>query len=226
MDFTLYFYILWGITTGRLGKTLFEFAVYVIGGAILGATNTTAGHELFHKRQTVHKIFGIMPWFKMLSGHLYMYHLQLHHKYAGHPIKDPSLPHYNQSIYSYCSYNSIKAYIVTYQYEEKRLAKRKSEYSAFNVLAYNRVILFNIIHVLYLALLYFVCGPKTMLFQILYAFSIVMLVDSTNYVEHYGLKLKQLNKDKPNEEPVYESVSRQVSWDALQPLSSAILFKL
>jgi len=50
---------------------------------------------------------------------------------------------------------------------------------------------------------------------VLYAFSIVMLVDSTNYVEHYGLKLKQLNKDKPKEEPVYESVSRQVSWDAL-----------
>ena len=60
----------------------------------------------------------------------------------------------------------------------------------------------------------------------LYAFSIVMLVDSTNYVEHYGLKLKQLNADKPKEEPVYEAVSRQVSWDALQPLSSAVLFKL
>lgn len=50
MDFALYFYILHGITTGRLGKTPFEFAVYIIGGAILGATNTTAGHELFHKR--------------------------------------------------------------------------------------------------------------------------------------------------------------------------------
>ena len=226
MDFALYFYILHGISTGRLGKTAFEFAVYIIGGAILGATNTTAGHELFHKRQTVHKIFGIMPWFKMLSGHLYMYHLQLHHKYAGHPIKDPSLPQYNQSIYSYCSWNSIKAYIVTFQYEEKRLAKRKADYSAFNILAYNRVIIFNIIHVLYLVLLYNVFGAKTVLFQVLYAFSIVMLVDSTNYVEHYGLKLKQLNADKPKEEPVYEAVSRQISWDALQPLSSAVLFKL
>jgi hypothetical protein len=54
----------------------------------------------------------------------------------------------------------------------------------------------------------------------------LMFVDSTNYVEHYGLQLKHLNKDKPNEEPIYEKMSRQVSWDALQPLSSAILFKL
>jgi alkane 1-monooxygenase len=115
---------------------------------------------------------------------------------------------------------------VTFQYEEKRLAKRKAEYSALNILAYNRVIIFNIIHVLYLVLLYNVFGAKTVLFQVLYAFSIVMLVDSTNYVEHYGLKLKQLNAEKPKEEPVYEAVSRQVSWDALQPLSSAVLFKL
>jgi len=144
----------------------------------------------------------------MLSGHLYMYHLQLHHKYAGHPIKDPSLPFYGESIYKYCSRNSLKAYVVTYQYEEKRLAKKKVAYSPFNLLAYNRVIVFNIIHVLYLALLYLLCGPRTMIFQIIYAYTMLMFVDSTNYVEHYGLQLKHLNKDKPNEEPIYEKMSR------------------
>lgn len=99
-------------------------------------------------------------------------------------------------------------------------------HSPFSILAYNRVILFNIIHVLYVIFIWLYFGAKTAVFQVLYAFFIVMLTDSTNYVEHYGLKLKQLNKDKPNEEPVYEAMSRQVSWDALQPLSSAILFKL
>ncbi len=179
-----------GIASGRLGKTPLELAVYMFGGALLGSINTTAGHELFHKRQTVHKMFGILPWFKMLSGHLYMYHLQLHHKYAGHPELDPSLPHFNQSLYSYCSWNSIKAVIVTYKYEEKRLAKKRSEYSAFSILSYNRVILFNIIHVLMLAVIYTFLGARGVLFQVVYAWMIVMMVDSTNYVEHYGLKLK------------------------------------
>jgi alkane 1-monooxygenase len=100
------------------------------------------------------------------------------------------------------------------------------QYSSFNILAYNRVILFNIIHVLMLATIYMFLGWKGVVFQVVYAWMVVMFVDSTNYVEHYGLKLKQLNKDKPKEEPIYESMSRQVSWDALQPLSSAILFKL
>lgn len=49
-DFAFYFYLLWGVSTGRIGNSLFECVIYIIGGAILGATNTTAGHELFHKR--------------------------------------------------------------------------------------------------------------------------------------------------------------------------------
>ena len=208
MDFALYFYLLIGISTGKIGKTPVDLLIHVVGGALLGSVNTTCGHELFHKRPLVHKMFGILPWFKMLSGHLYMYHLQLHHKYAGHPVLDPSLPHLNQSLYSYCSYNSIKAYIVTYKYEEKRLAKKKVQYSPFNILAYNRVILFNIIHVLMLAVIYMFLGWKGVVFQVVYAWMVVMFVDSTNYVEHYGLKLKQLNKDKPKEEPIYESMSR------------------
>ena len=36
----------------------------------------------------------------------------------------------------------------------------------------------------------------------------ILMLETINYVEHYGLKLKQLNKDKPKEEPIYESMSR------------------
>lgn len=110
---------------------------------------------------------------------------------------DPSLPLYNQTLYSYASHNSIKAIQVTYAYEERRLAKKKVETSPFNILSYNRVILFNTIHVIYLSLVWYFLGPKTFLFHILYSLTMLMLVDSTNYVEHYGLVLKQLNKDKP-----------------------------
>lgn len=59
-----------------------------------------------------------------------------------------------------------------------------------------------------LAVIYMFLGARGVLFQIVYAWMIVMMVDSTNYVEHYGLKLKQLNKDKVDEEPIYESMSR------------------
>ena len=79
---------------------------------------------------------------------------------------------------------------MTYKYEEKRLAKKRAEYSAFSILSYNRVILFNLIHLLMLAVIYMFLGVKGVLFQVVYAWIIVMMVDSTNYVEHYGLKLK------------------------------------
>ena len=41
-----------------------------------------------------------------------------------------------------------------------------------------------------LVAIYLTLGAKGVLFQVVYAWMIVMMVDSTNYVEHYGLKLK------------------------------------
>jgi hypothetical protein len=57
-----------------------------------------------------------------------------------------------------------------------------------------------------LAVIYMFLGWKGVVFQVVYAWMVVMFVDSTNYVEHYGLKLKQLNKDKPKEEPIYTKI--------------------
>ena len=52
------------------------------------------------------------------------------------------------------------------------------------------------------------------------------MVDSTNYVEHYGLVRKHLNADKPDEEPIYEAAGRGLSWDSNSSFSNAVLFKL
>ena len=60
----------------------------------------------------------------------------------------------------------------------------------------------------------------------MYASIVLFMVDSTNYVEHYGLVRKHLNADKPNEEPIYESSGRNLSWDSNASLSNALLFKL
>ena len=53
-----------------------------------------------------------------------------------------------------------------------------------------------------------------------------LLLDSTNYVEHYGLVRKQLNADKPYKEPIYEAAGRNLSWDLHNAFSNAVLFKV
>lgn len=101
LDCTIYAYILYGVSTGKFGASNLDFVIYLFGAATFGAVDVTAGHDLVHRKTGIGKVFGRIPWFKMLNTHLYIYHLQLHHKHTGYPIKDPSIPYQYTSIYGY-----------------------------------------------------------------------------------------------------------------------------
>lgn len=129
VDYCVLYYLLNGVSTGRIGMNPFDLFTYGFGGAILGMINTTAGHELFHKRQTVHKVFGMLPWMKMFYTQSYMLHLSLHHKFVGTPT-DPSLPVYNESIFSFWRWTIPRAFFDTWNFEANRL-KKSGETSLF-----------------------------------------------------------------------------------------------
>ena len=129
-DYSVYFYLINGVYSGRIGMSPMNLFIYGFGGAILGMINTTAGHELFHKRQTVHKVFGLLPWFKMFYTQSYMLHLSLHHKFVGTPA-DPSLPAYNESIFSFWRNTIPRAFLDTFNFESQRL-KKVGETSLFS----------------------------------------------------------------------------------------------
>lgn len=123
LECLIYGYILYGVSTGRLGANNLDFVIYLFGAATLGAIDVTAGHELIHRRTGISKVLGRIPWFKMLNTHLYIYHLQLHHKHTGYPIKDPSIPYQYKSVYSYSNLGR-EPLVSTYDYEVERLESK------------------------------------------------------------------------------------------------------
>jgi hypothetical protein len=122
IDCLLYGYILYGVSIGRLGANNLDFLIYLFGAATLGAVDVSVGHELIH-RTGFSKVFGRIPWFKMLNTHLYIYHVQLHHKHTGYPLKDPSIPYQYKSVYSYSNLGR-EPLVSTYNYEVERLASK------------------------------------------------------------------------------------------------------
>lgn len=92
----------------------------------------------------------------------------------------------------------------------------------WNHLLYNRLITFNIGHILYLSFIYAVFGLKATLFHIMYSLAVTLMLEAINYLEHYGLEPKLL----PGSSDVYESVKITHSWNAPQVLTNYILFKL
>ena len=87
---------------------------------------------------------------------------------------------------------------------------------------YNRLITFNVGHVLYLTLVYLIFGGRTVVFHLLYSAMVALMYEAINYIEHYGLQRKLL----PGSKDVYESVKITHSWNAPQAVSNNFLFKL
>lgn len=96
-------------------------------------------------------------------------------------------------------------YVETWQLEKERLKREnKSEYN----IIHNRLIFWNILHVLYLGLIYLTLGAYVTIFHITYSAIVVIYFEAVNYIEHYGLERK---KDKNGN---YESINIMHSWNA------------
>jgi alkane 1-monooxygenase len=87
-------------------------------------------------------------------------------------------------------------------------------------LLHNRLISFNIGHAAYLAAVYYYFGCMGLLFVVSYSFISVVMLETINYIEHYGL---QRAKD---ENGIYEPISIKHSWNAPHRYTNYILFKL
>lgn len=59
-----------------------------------------AGHELLHKKETIHKIFGTLAFSKACYSHYFIQHVRGHHKDVG-TTKDSSTALYNENFYSF-----------------------------------------------------------------------------------------------------------------------------
>lgn len=85
-----------------------------IGGAV--------GHELFHRRETVHKIFGTSFYLKMLNMNFLVEHLQGHHKNVATPL-DPASADKGQDVYTFSVKSIYNSFWDSWKIEATRLNK-------------------------------------------------------------------------------------------------------
>lgn len=74
LDFAGLFCILAGIYRGTIGVTVGDFVVMLLASSLLGASNNSVGHELYHRRNRILKFLGLISHMKFLCGHIPIYH--------------------------------------------------------------------------------------------------------------------------------------------------------
>lgn len=184
-------------------------------GVILGANGINVAHELGHRENFYERILGKLLLIPSHYTHFYIEHNHGHHLNVSTP-KDPSTAKYNQNLYAFWFQTVAGTYLKAWeiQFKLNKVEKRKI-YSVNSDMFW-----FSIIQVVYLIILLFTFGLIGLIIGVFAGIVGLLLLETINYIEHYGLRRNLLNSGR------YERVTEKHSWNSNHVLGRIILYEL
>ena len=132
---------------------------------------------------------------------------------------DPSTARLGESLYQFFGRAIPAGYSEVWEIETERL-KSAGHTKPWELFLYNKLFLFNAGHVIYMGVIFLIFGLLPTLFHLAYSIVVTLMLETINYIEHYGLLRKKLPGG------VYEPVKITHSWNAPQLVTNYIMFKL
>lgn len=202
------------LTTSSL--SVFELVGMTISlGIVLGANGINVAHELGHRNTLMERMLGKLLLIPSHYTHFYIEHNHGHHLHVSTP-EDPSTAKYNQSLYSFWLQSVPGTYIKAWKIQKKL---NKAENRSFFSLK-NDMFWFTLIQGFYLGIIFIFFGSRGLLFAILAGIVGFLLLETINYIEHYGLLRNRLASGR------YERVSEKHSWNSNHVLGRIMLYEL
>lgn len=184
-------------------------------GIMNGVIAINVGHELGHRSKRFEVILGEILLSSSLESHFLPYHNRGHHADVATP-NDPATARRNEPIYFFWIRSHFGSYFKAWEIEIQRMQIMKK--SAFGL--HNKMVIYTLTHLLLLSAIYLVFGPMVLLAFLAASTLGILLLETVNYIEHYGLLRKK------RENGMYEHVRRQHSWNSNQPFGRTLLFEL
>jgi alkane 1-monooxygenase len=200
-------------TTGY--STLELIGVTASFGICCGVIGINVAHELGHRRNWYEIVMAKMLLATTLYMHFYIEHNRGHHKNVSTPL-DPASAAKGENIYFFWVRSIIGSYINAWEHENVRLKKTGKSWFHYE----NEMLRFQFIQSGIIAAMYFAFGLKTLLLFLAAAFIGYLLLESVNYIEHYGLRRREL---KPG---IYEKCLPIHSWNSDHDLGRIMLYEL
>jgi alkane 1-monooxygenase len=195
---------------------LYELIGIVISlGIILGSNGINVAHELGHRKKLYERILGKILLVPSHYTHFFIEHNHGHHLDVSTP-EDPSTAKYNQSLYSFWWQSVSGTYMKAWKIQKK--INEINNISFFS--PKNDMFWFTIFQISYLISLYALFGLKVLIVGISAGIIGFLLLETINYIEHYGLKRKKLPSGR------YERVTEKHSWNSNHILGRIILYEL
>jgi alkane 1-monooxygenase len=208
--------LLWSFSyISRNDLSLLNYLVFVLALSNVSAIGFLFSHELFHKKDTLGKVVGTFDMLKNLYMHFYSEHLYGHHKYVSTP-EDPATAAFGQTLYSFIPKSITGSFRNTWNREGQNMLKQKKSFYSLE----NKMIQWLLIEAAFVFSVWFFLGNKCLGLFLAQAFLSTCLLETINYIRHYGLLRKKMKNGQ------YEPVTTKHSWNAPQTVQNCILLKL
>ncbi len=187
-------------------------AVFTTGicGGVLGIN---VAHELGHRTQRLHRVGA---WILLTSTaylHFYIEHNRGHHARVATP-DDPATARPGETVYGFWVRSVRDSWRSAWAIEQRRLSGRPHR------LWDNQMVRITAVQVGFAAMVAAIGGWAVLLAWLASAAVAILLLETVNYVEHYGLSREKTASGR------YERVQPHHSWNSEHPIGRVLLFDL
>ncbi len=188
--------------------------VFVMG-LLCGTFGINVGHELGHRKNRFEQTLAKMLLLSAQYMHFFIEHNKGHHKRVSTP-EDPSSARYGEIIYVFYLRTVILSWLSAWEIAARDLRKRRLPSLHWK----NEMLQFQLVQLAFTGLIGFLFGWKILLYYLAAATIGFLLLETVNYIEHYGLQRRRTGAHS------YEKPMPVHSWNSNHILGRILLFEL
>lgn len=212
--FTLLFMFLYRTDMGFYSTGEIVGLVFSLG-VTLGACGINVAHELGHRDVKWEQFLSKVLLLPSQYMHFFIEHNRGHHKFIA-TDEDSASAKYKEPLYVFWVRSIVGQYKNAWQLESQRL--KRAGHSFFGI--QNEMIIFTLLQISFIVLVAFLFSPSIAGIYLGIAVISFLLLETINYVEHYGLRRKKQANGR------YETVQVWHSWNSNHKFGRIILYEL
>jgi alkane 1-monooxygenase len=184
-------------------------------GISCGVLGINIAHELGHRSSRSEKIMAGLLLLSSLYMHFTIEHNRGHHKWVATP-QDPSSARLGESLYAFWIRSITGVYFSAWRLERSRLEKKGLKFWSFR----NQMLTLTLVQIFWVVLIFQIGGAYVGIVYLIAALIGILLLESVNYIEHYGLCRNEISPGH------YERVTPVHSWNSNHRVGRSLLFEL
>ncbi len=205
---------LWTVSTQTL--TVFETLGLTLGAGIVASTSgINVAHELGHRPKKFEQVLAQIMLLPSLYQHFFVEHNRGHHKNVA-TDDDPASAKLGENVFQFWGRSVFDGWRNAWALERERLAKSDQPTTYWD----NDMLRYTLCQTIWLVAILFFLGWHAFFGAIGMAIISFLLLETVNYIEHYGLRRKILANGRP------EPVSPRHSWNSDHELGRIFLYEL